>query len=100
MSASVANLWFQGLALEEQLDIAHQNLAIAERVLRVVQVRYDNGAASALDLSQQRSTVLTQRKFIDARMTPIASTPAQTAAMLKSYRAQWAPVVRKSGFQP
>ena len=42
----------------------------------------------------------TQRKFIDARMTPIASTPAQTAAMLKSYRAQWAPVVRKSGYQP
>ena len=42
----------------------------------------------------------TQRRFIDARMTPIASTPAQTAAMLKTYRAQWAPVVRKSGYQP
>ncbi len=42
----------------------------------------------------------TQRKFIDARMTPVASTPAQTAAMLKGYRAQWAPVVRKSGYQP
>ena len=42
----------------------------------------------------------TQRKFLDAKMTPIASTPAQTADMLKRYRAQWAPVVQKSGYQP
>ena len=42
----------------------------------------------------------TQRKFADAKMTPVAATPAQTAAMLKAYRAQWAPVVRKSGYQP
>jgi tripartite-type tricarboxylate transporter receptor subunit TctC len=42
----------------------------------------------------------TQRKFIDAKMTPVASTSAQTEAMLKAYRAQWAPVVRKSGYQP
>ena len=42
----------------------------------------------------------TVRKFSDARMTPVASTPAQTEAMLKAFRAQWAPVVRKSGYQP
>ena len=41
-----------------------------------------------------------QRKFVDARMTPVASTAAQTATMLKTYRAQWAPVVRHSGYQP
>jgi len=42
----------------------------------------------------------TQRQFVSAKMTPIASTPAQTEAMLKGYRAQWAPVVRQSGYQP
>jgi len=42
----------------------------------------------------------TRRKFLDARMGPVASTPAQTAAMLKAFRAQWAPVVQKSGYQP
>jgi tripartite-type tricarboxylate transporter receptor subunit TctC len=42
----------------------------------------------------------TQRKFADARMTPVVSTQAQTVAMLKAYRAQWAPVVQKSGYQP
>ncbi|MDB5856802.1 MAG: transporter substrate-binding protein [Ramlibacter sp.] len=42
----------------------------------------------------------TQRKFADAKMTPVVATQAQTAAMLKAYRAQWAPVVQKSGYQP
>ncbi len=42
----------------------------------------------------------TQRKFRDAKVVPVVSTPAETAAMLKAYRAQWAPVVQKSGYQP
>ena len=42
----------------------------------------------------------TQRKFADAKMTPVVSTQAQTQAMLQRFRAQWAPVVQKSGFQP
>ncbi len=39
-------------------------------------------------------------KFAAAKMVPVSSTPEQTAEMLKTYRAQWAPVVRKSGYQP
>lgn len=42
----------------------------------------------------------TQRRFKDSLMTPVVSTQEQTAAMLKAYRAQWAPVVQKSGYQP
>ena len=42
----------------------------------------------------------TTRKFTDAKMTPVVSTRAQTDAMLKAFRAQWAPVVQKSGYQP
>ncbi|MDM0022743.1 Bug family tripartite tricarboxylate transporter substrate binding protein [Variovorax saccharolyticus] len=42
----------------------------------------------------------TQRRFKDTLMTPVVSTQAQTEAMLKAYRAQWAPVVQKSGYQP
>jgi tripartite-type tricarboxylate transporter receptor subunit TctC len=42
----------------------------------------------------------TQRKFKDSGMTPVVSTQAQTVAMLKAYRAQWSPVVQKSGYQP
>jgi len=42
----------------------------------------------------------TKRQFADQKMTPVVSTQEQTAAMLKKYRAQWAPVVQKSGYQP
>ncbi|MBA3771022.1 MAG: ABC transporter substrate-binding protein [Ramlibacter sp.] len=42
----------------------------------------------------------TQRKFADQKMAPVVSTQVQTQAMLKAFRAQWAPVVQKSGYQP
>lgn len=42
----------------------------------------------------------TRQKFIDAKMIPVASSQTETASMLKAYRAQWAPVVQKSGYQP
>ena len=42
----------------------------------------------------------TARRFKDSLMTPVVSTQAQTVAMLKAYRAQWSPVVQKSGYQP
>lgn len=42
----------------------------------------------------------TRQRFLAVQMTPVVSTQAQTIAMLKAYRAQWAPVVQKSGYQP
>ncbi len=42
----------------------------------------------------------TQRKFEASKMEPVVATMAQTEAMLKAYRAQWAPVVQRSGFKP
>lgn len=64
LSANVATTYFQLLALRERLRIARENLAIAERVLRIVEVRYQNGSASSLDVSRQRTTVLSQRAAI------------------------------------
>lgn len=42
----------------------------------------------------------TVRRFREAKMTPVASTREQTRAMLAAFRAQWAPVVGRSGYQP
>ncbi|QPF71925.1 hypothetical protein G8A07_02600 [Roseateles sp. DAIF2] len=39
-------------------------------------------------------------KFEAARMVPVSAGLAPTRAMLKAYQAQWAPVVKKSGFNP
>ncbi|MDR2014727.1 MAG: efflux transporter outer membrane subunit [Azoarcus sp.] len=77
LAASVATAWFQHLASVERLRIAQENLAIAERVFKVVEARYRNGATSALDLSRQTTTVLSQRAQIDplevqARQTRMA----------------------------
>ena len=41
------------------------------------------------------------KKAADALyITPVVSTAAETAQMLKAYRQQWEPVVRRSGFAP
>lgn len=58
VTASVANAWFQWLSLQARVATARENLAIAENIERIVQVRYENGVASAADLSRQRSSVL------------------------------------------
>jgi tripartite-type tricarboxylate transporter receptor subunit TctC len=54
-------------------------------------------AAAITEVMQDADT---RRKFLAAQMTPVVATQAQTQAMLKAYRAQWAPVVQKSGYQP
>ena len=62
--AGVANGYFQVLSLRGRLAIARENLAIAERVYRVVDARARNGAVSALDLARQQAAVLAQRAAI------------------------------------
>jgi len=54
-------------------------------------------ATAIREVMQDPDTV---RKFTESKMTPVVSTQAQTAAMLKAYRLQWGPVVQKSGYQP
>lgn len=59
--SGVANNYFLWLNTAERLRIARENLAIAERVLGIVEARQRNGVATALEVSQQRTTVLSQR---------------------------------------
>ncbi len=76
--AGVANTYFQLLTTRTRLDIARDNLAIAERVFNIVEARYRNGAASALDVSRQRGTVLAQR----AALLPLENQERQTLTAL------------------
>ena len=62
--AGVASGYFQVLSLRGRLAIARENLAIAERVFKVVDARARNGAASALDVARQQAAVLTLRAAI------------------------------------
>lgn len=78
LAASVADGYFELLATRERLAIARDNLAIAERVLGIAEARYRNGAASALDVSRQRSTVLAQR----AALLPLETQERQIRSAL------------------
>lgn len=51
----VAKGYFNVLNLEERLKIADQNLESSGELLRIVQARYDAGATTLLDVSQQKS---------------------------------------------
>jgi NodT family efflux transporter outer membrane factor (OMF) lipoprotein len=62
--AGVASAYFQVLSLRGRLAVARENLVIADRVFAVVDARFRNGAASALDLARQQSAVLGQRAAI------------------------------------
>jgi NodT family efflux transporter outer membrane factor (OMF) lipoprotein len=76
--AGVATSYFQVLSLRSRLGVARENLAIAQRVRDLVQARARNGAASALDVSRQEATVLSQR----AALMPLEQQERQTLAAL------------------
>ena len=72
--SSVATHYVQTLAFDEQLRIAGLNLANAQRVLQVVQTRYDAGSATALELAQQKSLAARLQ-----RQLPLQAQQAQAA---------------------
>jgi NodT family efflux transporter outer membrane factor (OMF) lipoprotein len=72
--AGVADGYFQLLSLRGRIAIARENLAIAERVFKVVDSRVRNGAASGLDLAQQQAAVLALR----AALLPLELQERQT----------------------
>lgn len=76
--SGVASNYFTWLNLGERLRIARENLATAERVLAIVEARHRNGVATALEVSQQRTTVLTLR----TALLPLEVQQRQTASAL------------------
>lgn len=62
--AAIASGWFQWLALQERIATVNKNIAIAERIQKVVDARFNNGAATAAEVAQQRTNLLTQRSSL------------------------------------
>ncbi len=75
---AVINAYFQVLTAQDRLRIAHNNVAIADRVNRAIQARFQVGTASALDTAQQE-TVLAQQR---AAIPPLEQTLRQTRNQL------------------
>nr|HEV8012348.1 efflux transporter outer membrane subunit [Bradyrhizobium sp.] len=75
---TVANTYFQILAAQDELRVAHRNLTAAERILQIIKDQFAGGTASQLDLSQQEALVATVR----ASIPPLEVTLRQSIAAL------------------
>jgi NodT family efflux transporter outer membrane factor (OMF) lipoprotein len=80
--ASVMNAYFQVLTAQDRLRIAHNNVAIAERVNRAIQARFEVGVASALDTAQQESVLAQARATIPPLEQTLRQTKNQLAVLI------------------
>lgn len=62
--AAVANAWFSLQTSQAQLELARRTLESWEDSLRLTQLRFDHGAASALDLRAAQSLAATARSAV------------------------------------
>ncbi len=62
VTAQVANAWLLSVALRERIGIAELNIKSAERLLAFVSARVRAGAASPLELAQQRGLLAGQQR--------------------------------------
>jgi len=62
--ATVINTYFQILAAQDRLRIAHENVRAATRILGIYQERIAVGTATGLDIAQQQSLLAQQRAAI------------------------------------
>jgi len=85
--ANVAQTYFQGLQFRERLAVARRILEITEGVLQVVTARVENGAASPLDLAQQRALVATQRASIPPLQAQLRQAENALAILLGTHLA-------------
>jgi len=61
---TLANTYFQVLAAQDRLRVAHNNVAAATRILNLVKQQFNVGTTSQLEVSQQESLLATQRASI------------------------------------
>ena len=64
VTSGIVSTFLQVLSLRDRLQIAQQNVANAQRVLKLVESQSRAGAASPLDLARQRSALANQQAAI------------------------------------
>ena len=66
LQGDVASTYLNILALADRVAVAKSNLAASQDTLQIVETRFDEGAASALDVAQQRQQVASVTATIPA----------------------------------
>lgn len=62
--ANMIESYLQYVALEERIVIARENLQSARELLKIVQAKYEAGSVSEVDVSQQKTTLLSQESTL------------------------------------
>jgi NodT family efflux transporter outer membrane factor (OMF) lipoprotein len=79
---SVANTYFLVLEGQDRLRVARENLTSSERILRLIQDRFNQGTASSLDVAQQASLTAIVRASIPPLMEQIEQNKATLALLV------------------
>jgi multidrug efflux system outer membrane protein len=82
LQADVASYYFQALALKDRVAIARKNLEAAQAVLKLVEVRFEKGANTRLEVSQQRTSVLSIEAQIPLLEQQLRATQGALALLL------------------
>lgn len=80
VTTGVASAWLQVVGLHERIAIANQSLHSAERLLTLIESRVRAGAATPLELAQQRGQVASQQRSLAELQRQVSD--AQTVAAL------------------
>lgn len=64
ITAGVASAWLRAVALRERIGLAERTLDTARRLLALVEARERAGAATSLDLAQQRGLVANRQRAL------------------------------------
>lgn len=75
---SVADTYFLVLEGQDRLRVARENLASSDRILKLIQDRFNNGTASALEVAQQASLTA----IVRASIPPLVEQTQQNTATL------------------
>jgi len=76
--SSVATTYFQALELRDRIDVARQNLANGQSILRGLQLEQSAGTATGLDVAQQETAVA----LLDAALPPLVQQLRQSVHAL------------------
>ena len=82
LQADVASYYFQTLALKDRLAISQKNLEAARSLMSLVEVRYNKGAASGLDVAQQRTALLSIEAEVPELQQSLIETQSALALLL------------------
>jgi outer membrane protein, multidrug efflux system len=82
LQGDVAITYFQILAFQDRLRIAQDNVAAARELLDLVQVRFEQGAASALDVARQKTTLAAFQAQIPQLQQQIIAAQTSLAILL------------------